>query len=118
VDDEETILFAISDYLGTLGFRVDRAAEREEAEALLANIDYDAVVADLRLFGSDSREGLSVVASARERSRKMRIVLLSAFVTPEVELDARRRGADLVLRKPKPLQQLAENILDLLEGAA
>jgi hypothetical protein len=48
----------------------------------------------------------------------MRIVLLSAFVTPEVELDARRRGADLVLRKPKPLQQLAENILDLLEGAA
>lgn len=117
VDDEETILFALGDYLQRLGFAVDLASEREEAEALLANLSYAAVVADLRLFGSDSRDGLFVIAAARERSLKTRIVLLSAFADPEVEIEAVRHGADLVLRKPRPLPQIAECLIGLLEPA-
>jgi DNA-binding response OmpR family regulator len=115
VDDEETILFAMGDYLSHLGFKVDMASEREEAEALLANVAYAAVVADLRLFGSGSNDGLHVIAAARERSLKTRIVLLSAFAHADIEADARRQGADRVLRKPKPLSEVAACLLDLLE---
>ena len=57
-----------------------------------------------------------VIAAGRERSRDIRIILLSAFTCPELEQEARLRGADAVLRKPRPLSEVASCLLDLLEG--
>lgn len=116
VDDESTILFAMREFLSELGFLVHTASEREEAEALLGNVAYVGVIADLRLLGSDSCEGLEVIAAARERSRDTRIIALSAFTCPELEIEARRHGADAVLRKPRPLSEVASCLVDLLEG--
>ena len=116
VDDEGTILFAVGEFLARLGFEVHTASEREEAEALLAHVTYVGLIADLRLMGSDSREGLEVIAAGRERSRDIRIILLSAFTCPELEQEARLRGADAVLRKPRPLSEVASCLLDLLEA--
>jgi DNA-binding response OmpR family regulator len=116
VDDEPTILFAMKEYLSHGGFIVDCAAEREEAEALIANVLYAAVIADLRILGSDSGDGLDVVLAARERSRRTRIVLLSGYATPEVESRARAYGADAVLRKPRPLRDIGHCICALLGG--
>jgi DNA-binding response OmpR family regulator len=116
VDDESTILFAMREFFSELGFLVHTASEREEAEALLGNVAYVGVIADLRLLGSDSREGLGVIAAARERSRDTRIIVLSAFTCPELEIEARSRGADAVLRKPSPLSEVASCLVDLLEG--
>jgi two-component system response regulator TctD len=107
VDDEDTILFAMREYFTASGFRVDCAGEREEAEALLASREYSAVIADLRLTGSDSGDGLNVIAAAREKSRRLRVVLLSAHASPQVEARARAAGADAVLRKPRPLREIA-----------
>ena len=117
VDDEATILFAMKEYLSGGGFTVDCAAEREEAQALIANVSYSAVIADLRLLGSDSGDGLDVVQSARERSRHTRIVLLSAYATPEIEARARSHGADVVLRKPRPMKEIDHCVRLLLEAA-
>jgi len=114
VDDEATILFAMKEYFSDGGFAVDCASEREEAEALIANVLYAAVIADLRLLGSESGDGLDVVLAARERSADTRIVLLSAYTTPEIETRARRHGADLVLRKPRPLQEIGHCVCSLL----
>jgi CheY-like chemotaxis protein len=118
VDDEATIRFALREYLGALGYQVDCAAEREEAEALIAHVVYSAVLADLRLLGSDSREGLHVIASARERSQATRIILLSAYGAG-IEDEALAAGADRVLRKPRPLAEIADCLAALLgEGRA
>ena len=116
VDDEATILFAMKEYFSHGGFLVDCAAEREEAEALIVNVHYAAVIADLRILGCDNGDGLDVVLAARERSRHTRILLLSAYVTPELELRARSFGADLVLRKPRPLREIGHCLCALLGG--
>jgi DNA-binding response OmpR family regulator len=116
VDDESTILFAMKEFFSHGGFQVDCAVEREEAEALIANIIYAAVIADLRLLGSDSGDGLDVVEAARERSRDTRILLLSAYTTPDVEARARSRGADVVMRKPRPLPEIAHCVFSMLES--
>ena len=118
VDDEATILFAMREFLTHGGFFVDCASEREEAEALIVNDTYAAVIADLRLLGSDSGDGLDVVLAAREKSRDTRIVLLSAYTTPEIETRARLHGADAVLKKPRPLREIAHCVCSLLEGVA
>jgi DNA-binding response OmpR family regulator len=114
VDDEESITFAMGEYFRAQGFAVDGAAEVEEAEALLTLRRYDAVVADLRLTGTSAAEGLAVVAMAREQHPAAAIVLMTAFGTPAVQIEARRRGADLVFAKPCALPSLAAEIVRVM----
>ena len=114
VDDQQAVLFAMGDYLSWAGFQVDMASALEEAQALLNGRSYAAVVADLRLVGDDPRPGLEVIATARALSAKTRIVLMSADQVDEAA--ARRHGADVVLQKPKPLQEVADCLITLLEG--
>jgi DNA-binding NtrC family response regulator len=113
VDDEEPILFALREYFSTLGYEVHCAREVEEAEALLAHVQYQVVMADLRLTKSHGAEGLEIIGAVRERCPWARIILLTAYGTAEVEAEARRRGADAFLYKPKPLSELARVIVSL-----
>jgi DNA-binding NtrC family response regulator len=116
VDDEEPILFAMREYFTTLGYEVSCAREIEEAEALLATIQYQVVMADLRLTRSHGAEGLEIIGYVRERCPWARVILLTAYGTAEVEAEARRRGADAFLYKPKPLPEIARILLSLTGG--
>jgi DNA-binding response OmpR family regulator len=115
VDDEEAIRFALAEYFRGNGWTVDSAAEKEEAEALLACTTYTAVIADLRLTGIHGVEGLDIVQWSRHLRPETRVVLLTGNGTPELELEARRLGADAFLHKPLPLPQL-EAVIDSLVG--
>lgn len=114
VDDEKPILVAIREYLSALGFLVDAATELEEALALLSNVPYDLLIADLRLTGFGGSEGLEILGYARSRRPEIRSIILSAYGSPEVELEARRRGVDRFLHKPSPLSDLAWAAIELL----
>jgi DNA-binding response OmpR family regulator len=116
VDDEAAIRFALSEYFRESGWIVDAAAEKEEAEALLACTEYAAVIADLRLTGIYGVEGLDIVQWSRHLRPQTRVLLLTGNGTPEIEAEARRRGADAFLHKPVPLPHLAA-VVDSLLGA-
>ncbi|MEA2600717.1 MAG: hypothetical protein QOF89_1709 [Acidobacteriota bacterium] len=118
VDDEESILSAIREYFGPLGYEVDCARELEEAEALLAHVRYALLIADLRLTGSQSAEGLELVRFARERSPWTRIILLTGYGSVEVETEALGRGVDAFLQKPQPLAHLADIASELMRAGA
>jgi DNA-binding response OmpR family regulator len=118
IDDEEPILFALAEYLGTFGFEVDGAREAEEAEALLAHVRYGAVISDLRLSGVHGTEGLEVVGFVRERCPWARILILTAYGSTEIEAEAYRLGADAFLRKPLPLADVAQAVFGMLGEAA
>jgi DNA-binding response OmpR family regulator len=107
VDDEPTLLFAISAYLGGTRWTVDCAAELRAARALLAGIDYDVVITDLRLSDAQRPEGLEVISLARERSADIPLVVLTAFETDEMRHELERLGVSAVLCKPQPLSALA-----------
>ncbi len=106
VDDDRLILNAARDYLSAFEFEVDTASEREEAEALLTTRAYSLLIADLRLTGVHGREGLELVRVARERCPLARIIVLTGFGTPELELEVLRNGSDMLLEKPLPLSDL------------
>lgn len=108
MDDEEPILFAMREYFTTKGYQVDCARETQEAEALLAENDYALAILDLRLSGTQGAEGLDIIESVREQSPQTRIILLTAYGSREIEAEARRRGADAFLHKPKPLSEVAK----------
>jgi len=113
VDDEAAIRFALSEYFRECGWEVDAAAEKEEAEALLSHTTYDVVIADLRLTGIYGIEGLDIVQWSRHLRPETRVVLLTGNGTPEIEIEARRRGADAFLHKPLPLPELERVVAGL-----
>ncbi len=106
VDDDRLILDAARDFLSVYEFEVDTASEREEAEALLTTKPYSLLIADLRLTGVHGREGLELVRVARERCPLARIIVITAFSTPELELEVLRNGSNMLLEKPLPLPEL------------
>ncbi len=106
VDDDRLVLNAVQQYLSAYEFDVDTASEREEAEALLTPKAYSLLIADLRLTGVHGREGLELVRVARERCPLARIVVITAFGTPELELEVLRSGSVMLLEKPLPLSDL------------
>lgn len=115
VDDEELIVIAMRKYFEGLGYVVDAAHELEEAQALLANRPYDLVIADLRLTGIGGVEGLQIVSDIHQRSGTTRVILLSAYGTPEIERESYNRGADAFLHKPKAMMEIASVAMNLLE---
>jgi two-component system response regulator (stage 0 sporulation protein F) len=114
VDDEETILFAMREYFTTFGYGVDCARELEEAKALLAQTSYAVVIADLRLTGSHGTEGLELVEYVRQRQPLTRVILLTAYGSPEIEREARQRGVDAFLQKRMSLPEVAQVVAELL----
>ncbi len=100
------------------GYQVHCAQRREEAEELLAGDGYSVVIEDLRLGGMNNTEGLDFVGYVRKRHPATRIIVLTAYGSSEMESEAKRRGADAFLRKPKPLSDVAQVVYGLLGNNA
>lgn len=115
VDDEELIVQAMRKYFTGLGYAVDSAYELEEAQALLGHYKYDLVIADLRLTGIGGVEGLQIVADVHQKCSSTRVILLSAYGTPEIERESYQRGADAFLHKPKAMMEIAHVAVNLLD---
>jgi DNA-binding NtrC family response regulator len=116
VDDEESICFSMSEYFSLQGYKVDTASEIEEAEKLLGSVNYQVVIQDLRLTLTSNQQGLDMIRMIRQNNPQTRIVVLTAYGSPEIEDEARRCGADAFLRKPKPLSQVAQVVQGLIES--
>ena len=67
------------------------------------------------LTGIYGVEGLDIIQLSRHLRPETRVVLLTGNGTPEIEAEARRRGADAFLHKPLPLPQL-EAVVDAVLG--
>lgn len=117
VEDEAAILSALELFFSSQGYEVDTAGEQAAAEALLESRRYDAVLADLRLGGSDSAEGLDIVSFVRQRCPEAKVLVLTAYGSPEIEREAWRRGVHAFLHKPLPLAAVAAKIRALVAGS-
>lgn len=111
IDDEPPIRFALCRYFSSHGWTVDTAATVDEARQLVESGPYEVALVDLRLGEGDN--GFDLIDSIRSRSPGTRFVMLSAYGSREVEEEAKRRGVDVFLNKPKPLARIAE-VLDAL----
>jgi ActR/RegA family two-component response regulator len=114
VDDEPTIVFAITRYFRSRGFEVEGAADKGTALGLLDRGCPDLAIVDLRLDGHGDTQGLEVIDYARSRCPEAKTVLLTAYGSSQIEAEASRRGVDLVLRKPTPLPEIAKAVEELI----
>jgi DNA-binding NarL/FixJ family response regulator len=60
-------------------------------------------------------EGLQIVADVHQKFARTRVILLSAFGTPEIERESYNRGADAFLHKPAAMMEIAQVAKALLK---
>src|SRR5258706_7799962 len=113
VDDEEKLRRVIELQLSTAGFDVDKAASAEEGLKLVERADL--VLTDLKLPGMD---GLALLAAIRRQNSRAPVIVMTAFGTIEVAVEAMKAGAEDFLLKPFSLDHLMAVIHKALEVSA
>jgi DNA-binding NtrC family response regulator len=97
VDDEEPMRHMLELLLRRAGFEVRSAASGEAALELLAAEPVDVVLSDVRMPGLD---GLALAERLTAEHPEVTLVMMSAFGTVELALEAMRRGAYDYISKP------------------
>ena len=112
VDDERLLARTLSSALKEAGYKAASAASAEQAEKqLFSDQVFDLVILDYRLPKSS---GLALLEKMREKQVSGRVILMTAFGSPEVRAEARRLQVDKFVRKPFDLARMLSEIRDLI----
>ncbi len=106
VDDEENVLLLLSKALKTNSVEVITTTRIEEAEYALKNTFFDLVIADIRLTGVVGREGLELLEYVKEKSSGTNVIIMTAYGSKEIEIEAYDKGAYFYFDKPIDLRVL------------
>jgi DNA-binding response OmpR family regulator len=104
IDDEPHIRRMMRLTLEPAGYEVDEAADGQAGlDAFRDRGDYAAVILDQKMPGLT---GLETLQRLRERAPDARVLMLTAFASIELAVDAMRLGATDFLRKPMTPESL------------
>jgi DNA-binding NtrC family response regulator len=114
VDDEGGIRSFLADVLSESAYDVQQAADGSEALVKLQDRPFDLMFLDLRMPGDLS--GMDVLRHARANYPDLQVIVLTAFGTVSMAVEAMRLGAfDFVekpLRGPDELRRLAARAIN------
>lgn len=108
IEDQATLREAIVEAIGEIGLHVHGAATAKDGLAAFEEQPTPLVLTDLRLEEPES--GLRIVREIRGRSPQTEVLLMTAFGTVEVAVEAMKAGAFDFLQKPFSLDHLLEKV--------
>jgi len=100
VDDDKTTREGLAEFLGESGYEAIAVGTFEEATRILRTNPPDLLIADVRLGPFN---GLQLIISS---PKPIPAIIITGFADPVLEADARRRGADYVLKPVSPARVL------------
>lgn len=115
VDDDAGINRLVAVRLKTRGFDVDSATNGEDALRRVVNGHPDLVFLDVSMPGMS---GLDVLQHLRSQELDLAVIMMTAFGSEEIAVEALRQGADDYLRKPfepREFQAVLERTVARLE---
>ena len=105
VDDEKFIRQLLADFLSLQGYAVQTAASGEQALEIVAAVEPQLVIMDIKMPGLN---GLEVLRRIKATHEDVGVIMLSAFGDSATIQAARRQGADFYLQKPVNLDRLQD----------
>jgi DNA-binding NtrC family response regulator len=111
VDDEVNSLKILATALASENLAIATARSGEEAFAMFRNKHYDLVISDYKMPGMNGEE---LLAKARTHLPDVPFILLTAYGSIELAVNAMRKGAYTYLTKPVDLNLLESVIADVL----
>ncbi|MBI4845826.1 MAG: response regulator [Candidatus Omnitrophica bacterium] len=109
VDDEQEIAKALQDFFTEKGYNVRIATNGKIAMEIVKEHRPHLVFLDIRMPMMD---GLSVLRNIREFDKSIKVIMVTAFGTKEIMLEAKRLGAVDFIRKPFTPAYLKHDVID------
>ena len=110
VEDDQSIVSSLSDYLGNEGFKIESAYGQKEAREKLDNDQYDIALVDIQLSNGN---GFSVCSAIKERGT-MPVIFLTASDDEYSVVAGLDMGADDYISKPFRPRELLSRINSVL----
>src|SRR5579862_3381885 len=110
IEDEEKYRRVISLHLSSSGYAVKAVGTAEDGLKLASEVDL--ILTDLKLPGMD---GLAFLEQLRSQNMLAPVIVMSAFGTVEIAVDAMKKGAVDFLPKPFSLDHLSVVVEKALE---
>ena len=114
VEDEADLASTLSRALGEAHFAVDIASDGDEAQFMLAEVSYDAVVLDLMV---PKRSGWTLLQDLRHAGSRTPVLILTALDAVADRVKALDLGADDYLPKPFAISELVARLRALVRRA-
>lgn len=97
IDDEENMQHMLSKMLSLEGYAVDTAGNGEEGLTKLSTASFDFILCDIKMPKMD---GMAFLAASRELARDATIIMMSAYGTIDLAVQAMQLGAYDFISKP------------------
>jgi two-component system, OmpR family, response regulator len=114
VDDDRVLRHALSSLLQTAGYKVEQAADGQEALRRLPAAPVDVMLLDVNLPGMN---GLEVLTAARALPSPPSVVMMTADDTPQTLVRAIEGQACRYMRKPFAPAQIVGIVKEVVEAA-
>ena len=110
VEDEKNLCDTIAKNLYGAGYEVDTSYDGNDALDCILSEDYDLIVLDLNLPGTD---GMDILKELRKKNEETKVIILSAKSQIADKVSGLDAGANDYLEKPFHLQELEARIRSL-----
>jgi DNA-binding response OmpR family regulator len=108
IEDDRDFSTLLGDFLGQHGYKCEYAYSYEEAISQLTKQRYMLIISDIRLGDERDFDGLKILEWLSVHDSNTYVILLSAFITPQISEQA------FSTYKPISLLDKAEGIISLL----
>ena len=112
IDNEEGLCRMMEAVLKDQGYLVKSFTRPVQAVAEFAAGDYDLIISDIKMPEMD---GLEVLQHVRNRDPEVPIIMITAYATVEMSIQALRRGAYDMLTKPFEPDELIYRVKNALQ---
>jgi len=107
VDDDQTVLELLSDYLEEKDYNIETAKSGEEALGRMSRKEIDIALVDIKLPGMD---GLETIEKLAEIDHDLVTILMTGFPTIDSSVKAIRLGASDYILKPFRLDEVRRSV--------
>jgi len=113
VDDNEGVRHLVARWLERAGFSVREAGDGMEAVEMIRRETPDIVLADIRMPNMD---GIELARIVKSEHPQVKVILMTAYSSPQTIAQARREGVDDYLEKPFTKDQVERIAREALAG--
>jgi len=107
VDDEEALRTALSSELIDEGYKVDTAADGDEAIDILRSKSYDVILLDIKM---PRVSGFDVLKFVQQKYPKTKVIMLTAYADVKNAIESVKLGACDFISKPYDLDDVLTSI--------
>ncbi len=112
VDDEPASRYGIKKALTPFKLSIQEASEGKQALEMISQLNPDLVILDINLPGMD---GLAVLAEATQLNHSPLVIVITAYGSEKIAVEAMKRGAYDYIAKPFEIEDLRLTVARALE---